>query len=73
MSQHPEFQIIMVRSPHLTQEEIDRRLRQAFDLILNFDVEKAASPSTEFGDLAKDEAEDTPTPEPEQPGVYHDD
>ncbi len=57
--QQTEFQITMIRSPRLSDDECRRRLQQAFNIILDFSfkTETTANDSvSQAGTLAADEA-----------------
>ena len=41
-----EYQIVMVRSPDLTEAERERRLREAFDVLFNWAEKRTAALDT---------------------------
>ena len=44
------YRIELVRSPGLTEDERQRRLKQAFDVLLNFGINKTADGDTLVGE-----------------------
>jgi hypothetical protein len=57
-----EYDVVMVRSPDLTEAEIERRLREAFDVLFDFADRQAAAPEKvggqdqDSGDTSRREA-----------------
>ncbi len=58
------YRIELVRSPGLTEDERQRRLKQAFDVLLNFGMSKAAD-----GDTLVGEPSAAIAPSPKEPGT----